>query len=369
MAAAGAVALVAAAPPGWARPLVAQERPPAQSSLPAQDSSGARSPARARDRTGWRTPASVRISTDNDAYLFWRPPWDRTDHEYTSGARGTAEYAGPSGILPLARWRRPCREPESCVSHSYSLGQEIYTGEPPPTPGVAPAGHPSRRTNAAWLYVEAAEHDSAGGDAREVSVRVGVVGPPALGEPMQQFFHVIGPKYPLPVDWSHQLPFEPGVVATVARRRVIAKAGDPLADGAAAGAALTARGSASLGTILTGASGGVTALGVVPLRRERQGGWWPRVALWADATAYGVLRDEFLDGTFFRSSPRLAKRPFYGEGALSLGVWWSKLRLGYRVVRTGPRYDQQGAPFTWGTLTAEWRPRRPGCSPPGCPRR
>ncbi|MEA3246954.1 MAG: DUF2219 family protein [Gemmatimonadota bacterium] len=308
--------------------------------------------------TGWRQPTSVRISTDNDAYLFWLPPWERTDHEYTAGARGTAEYAGPSGVLPLARWRRPCREPAACMRHSFSLGQELYTGEPPPTPGVAPAAHPSHRTNAAWLYVEAAERDSIAGDAREVSVRVGVVGPPALGEPMQQFFHVIGPKYPLPVDWNRQLPFEPGFVATVARRRVLVSAGEPGASGTPGGAALTARGSASLGTILTGASGGLTALGVFPLAGASQSGRWPRVSVSADATAYGVLRDEFLDGTFFRSSPRLAKRAIYGEGALSLGLWWSEVRLGYRVARTGARYDLQGAPFNWGTLTAEWRPPR-----------
>ncbi len=343
-------------------PAFAQAPPPGQSAPPGQDSSETEPRAEQRERAGWRRPGTVRVATDNDAYLFWRKPWERTDHEYTSGARGTVEYAGPSDVLPLARWRRTCGEPRPCVSHSFSLGQELYTGEPPPAPGVEPAAHPSYRTNAAWLYVEAAERDSTGRDAREVSVRVGVVGPPALGEPMQQFFHVIGPKYPLPVDWSRQLPFEPGVVVTVARRRIVARTGDPdagggRATGSGAGAALSVYGNASLGTILTGASGGLTALGVFPIADAAHGARWPRVAVSVEATAYGVLRDEFLDGTLFRSSPRVAKRPLYNEGRLAVELWWSRLRLGYRVAQTGPRYRLQDAPLTWGTLVAEWRPR------------
>jgi hypothetical protein len=347
-----------------ALPLV-QAPPPAQSAAPpGPDSADTQQvPPRGRRTASWRRPATVSISTDNDAYLFWRKPWERTDHEYTSGARGTVEYAGPSGVLPLARWRRACDDPRPCVSHSFSLGQELYTGEPPPAPGVAPAAYPSHRTNAAWLYVEAAERDSVGRDVREVSARVGVVGPPALGGPMQEFFHVIGPRYPLPVDWSHQLPFEPGFVVAVTRRRVVARVGNPdasmerVAEGGASGAAVSVHGSAAVGTIFTGASGGIAALGVLPVAGPSPGARWPRVAVSVEATGYGVLRDEFLDGTFFRSSPRLEKRPFYDEGRVAVELWWSRLRLGYRVAHTGPRYRLQGAPLTWGTLLAEWRPR------------
>jgi hypothetical protein len=298
-------------------------------------------------------PVAVRVSSENDAFLFWRPPWERTDHEYTSGARGSLHYPGRSRLLPVDRIRRVCGG-DACRSHSYALGQEIYTGEPPATAGVEPAEHPSRRTNAAWLYVEAAERDSTGRDVTDITLRVGVVGPPALGKPMQEFFHVIGPEYPLPVDWSTQLPFEPGFVATVARSRRVAAW--PQAE--RVGASLAAHGSASVGTIRTGASAGVRADVIVALRPAQGGARWPRVAAALDVTGHGVLRDEFLDGTFFRSSPSLPKHPAYGQGRATLELRWSRVSLGYAVVRTGPQYDGQGAPTTWGTLMAEWRPAR-----------
>ncbi|HVZ49764.1 MAG TPA: lipid A-modifier LpxR family protein [Gemmatimonadaceae bacterium] len=297
-------------------------------------------------------PSAVRVSTDNDAFLFWRPPWERTDHEYTGGARGTLTWTGAARLLPLGALRPACATTggDGCASHSYALGQELYTGEPPPTPGVAPDPHPSHRTNAAWLYVEAAERDSAGADVTAFAIRVGVVGPPALGEPMQQFFHVIGPRYPLPVDWRKQLPFEPGFIVTAARTHVLATLGDL----ARSGAALSARGSASLGTILMGAEAGVTALAATRLG-ERDGAW-PRVIVRGDAALHGVARDEFLDGTLFRPSPRLAKNPAYAEFGGALELRWSRLGVSYRVTRTGERYRLQDAPTLWGTLAAEWRP-------------
>lgn len=297
-------------------------------------------------------PSAVRVSTDNDAFLFWRPPWERTDHEYTGGARGTLEYPGRAGLLPLGRLRAACDGAPACRSHSYSLGQEIYTGEPPSTPGVAPAKHPSHRTNAAWLYVEGAEHDSIGPHVTDFSLRVGVVGPPALGEPMQQLFHVIGPKYPLPVDWHTQLPFEPGFVATVRHSRTIATIGDA----ASAGAALAVRGGLSVGTILTGVTAGVSGVGVVMLARGIHYKIWPRVVVGASADLHGVVRDEFLDGTFFHASDRLEKNAAYAVGGASLALRWPRLGLSYRVTRTGPQYRLQGAPTLWGTLAAEWWP-------------
>jgi hypothetical protein len=184
------------------------------------------------------------------------------------------------------------------------------------------------------------------------AMRVGVVGPPALGEPMQQFFHVIGPRYPLPVDWREQLPFEPGFIATAARTRVLATLGDP----ARSGAAVSARGAVSVGTILTGADAGVAALAATPLGGGGSNGAWPRVLARGDATIHAVARDEFLDGTLFRPSPRLAKNPAYAEFGGGVELRWSRIAVSYRITRTGERYRLQDAPTLWGTLAAEWRP-------------
>lgn len=302
---------------------------------------------------GAQQPRAVRISTDNDAFIFWRPPWQRTDHEYTGGARGTLVYAGRAPLMPRRLVGRvDAGAPSAGVSHSYSLGQQLYTGEPPVSPGVAPAKHPSQRTNAAWLYLEAAERDSTAVGVTDYTIRLGVVGPPALGGPTQDFFHVIGPKYPLPVDWREQLPFEPGFVLTATRTRVVASRGG----GARAAVDVALRGSASLGTILTGVEGGIGATASTQLGSGSDDNLWPRVVVAVGTNVHAVGRDEFLDGTFFRPSPRLARKAVYADGSATLALRWRRLGVLYRVTRTGEQYRLQQAPTLWGTLAAEWTP-------------
>lgn len=298
-------------------------------------------------------PLAVRIGSDNDAFTFWLPPWQRTDHEYTSGVYGTLEYAGGSSVLPLGRQRKAhCGAVPSCAVHSFSLGQALYTGEEPPAPGLVPPRHPSRRPNAGWLYIEAAERDSAGRDMTEYRLDAGVVGPPALAEPIQRFFHEIGPAYPKPVDWRHQLPFEPGVTATMVRTHVVAAFGDAMG----ARGAIAMRGSVSLGTILTGATAGGTGSVSVPIGPAAHDKLWPRLAFSADADLHGVLRDEFLDGTFFRSSDHIAKNAGYDQERASLELQWTRFSAAFRATRAAPQYRLQQAPMVWGTLAVEWRP-------------
>ena len=299
-------------------------------------------------------PAVFRVSADNDGFNFWTPPWTRTDHEYSSGVWGTIEYAGTSPFLPLSALRvRRCRT-DGCATHSVTLGQSMYTGESPPTLGVAPPEHPSLRQNAAWLYVEAAERDSTGDAVNEFRLAVGVVGPPALGEPIQKFFHVIGPMYPLPVDWRTQMPFEPGFVATVARTTRVGGFGD--ANGVHG--LLRTRIAAALGTILTGATVGASGEVGIPVGPAARNAAWPHVVFGAEVVGHGVIRDEFLDGTFFRSSRRLAKNRVYDEERASIELRWSFGTVAYRATRSGPQYNLQRAPMSWGTLYAEWRPSR-----------
>lgn len=281
------------------------------------------------------------------------PSWQRADHEYSSGAWGTVEYPGRSGLLPLGRFRfATCAGSDRrCATHSFTLGQLLYTGEAPPSPGVAPPAHPSLRPNAAWLYVEAAERDSVGATIDEYRLAVGVVGPPALGGPLQRFFHFIGPLYPRPVDWSRQLPFEPGFIASMERTRIVSAFGDSTH----VNGAFLARGGASIGTILTGVTAGGSASVSIPLRGAPESGYWPTVVFSADVAVHGVLRDESLDGTLFRSSDHVEKNWVYDQERASLALRWSRITVAYRATRAGLQYRLQQAPTAWGTLAAEIR--------------
>ena len=305
-------------------------------------------------------PSTVRVSADNDAFNFWLPPWERTDQEYTSGVQGTVGYEGRSRLLRrfMPSVGATCGASAPCARHSFTLGQAIFTG--PAGSAASQSGMASgagtgvaRRTrpNAGWLYLEASDRDSAGAIVTELSVAVGVVGPPALGETMQRFFHSMGAEFQRPVDWSRQLPFEPGFVARYTRT-VYAY---PWVDNDTWRAVPFTSLGAAVGTIRTeGVAGaGIRTDATLPGYASR---WYvPLVEVSFDMHARGVIRDEFLDGAFFRSSERVPRRPFVLEQRFGIGLRWQQLSLGYRVIHAGRLYDAQPEDARWGALAAEWR--------------
>jgi hypothetical protein len=303
---------------------------------------------------GAQAPRAIRVGADNDAFSFWIPPWDRSDREYTSGVYGTLEYDGRSRWLNHRWLRRPeCADPCATSSHSFSIGQAIYTGSfayeiETGMPIEGSVGRP----NAGWLFVTLSDRDSSARVIEERSIAVGVVGTPALAEPMQQLFHALGPEYQRVQDWSSQLPFEPGFVARYSRETRRYDFGT--VSGWHGG--LAQRLGASLGTIHTGASAGGVVNLIAPPWFVSRSQFVPRLALRADANLQGVLRDEFLDGTFFRSSDRVSKLPFYGEYGFTAELRWSWGSVSYRGAYTGRQYKDQFRPMQWGSFGAEWRP-------------
>jgi lipid A 3-O-deacylase len=295
-----------------------------------------------------QSPRAIRVGADNDAFNFWMPPWDRTDREYTSGVRGTLEYDGGLKFPGLARLRRGVcgASSDGCASRSFSIGQAIYTGDT-----QFPSS--SHRSNAAWLFIEAAERDSSARMVQDVQLAVGVVGPPALGEPMQKLFHSLGPEYQRPVDWRRQLPFEPGFVARLSRTAVNAAFSSSTWSGA-----LTSHIGAALGTIVTSVTAGGGVRAGMQIGGEKAGAWWPRLEVGGELRGHLVARDEFLDGTLFRSSERVPRKPLYDEERLSLGLRWAQLAISYRANRTGLQYTGQPAAAEWSAIDLEWRPRR-----------
>jgi lipid A 3-O-deacylase len=292
-----------------------------------------------------QSPRAIRVGADNDAFNFWMPPWDRTDREYTSGVRGTLEYDGSLNLPGLARLRRGVcgTTVTGCASRSLSIGQAIYTGD---------TQFPSstHRPNAAWLFVEAAERDSSARVIQEVQLAVGVVGPPALGEPMQKLFHALGPEYQKPVDWRRQLPFEPGFVARLSRTTTHAGFQASTWNGA-----FTSHLGGALGTIVTSVTGGGGVRAGMQLGGAKSGSWWPRLEVGGEVRGHLVARDEFLDGTAFRSSERVPRKAFYDEERLSLGLRWAQITISYRATRTGLQYTGQPAAAEWSAIDLEWR--------------
>jgi hypothetical protein len=285
--------------------------------------------------TPWVAQAqrAVKVRADNDAFNFWQAPWNRPDEEYTSGVRLELDVDGRLPWPGRALRTGDCDAGRTaCVEHSYSLGQDIYTGARKRGETLQQAG---ARPDAGLLWVSAAELAVHGNRVTEMRATLGITGRPALAAPMQRFFHGIAPGWNKPIDWSLQLPTEPVFGVSLDQRR-------PRAFGAAV---LEPHAGASLGTLLTEARGGMGASYAV--RR-----WF---YLLSDATARGVARSEVLSGTFFRPSERVPLRPLVTELQFGARGTWHRLSLAWIAHQTSAEYAGRTKGHTWSTLEAEWR--------------
>lgn len=297
----------------------------------------------------WSTAAqaqrAVRVRADNDAFNFWQAPWNRPDEEYTSGVRATLELDG--GAAWMRPWRSPWRSPRQacasphdvCASHSFTVGQDIYTALRTRTHPVPNAG---ARPDAGILWIEAADRVTRAQRSSELRWTLGITGRPALAAPMQRFFHGFAPGWNRPTDWSRQLPTEPVFAVAYDERRVRRLGAFDLQPHAGA----------SLGSLLTEARAGLGA------QWGRLGDARANVALVADVTVRGVVRNESLSGTLFRGSDRVALRPLVGEAEGGVRTRWRRLGLSWKAHVTGAEYAMRRGTHAWSTLEAEWWPSR-----------
>jgi hypothetical protein len=325
--------------------------------LGAPDAARAQGPRDSTPRTaaselGW---SRLRVSHDNDALDVWLAPWYRPDEEYTGGVRAEAERPG------AAWWRRligtakpPCanRRSDPCATRTFAFGQQIYTaarhiGDT----GVAPGSRP----NAGWLYLEETERIVAPLSLTAFTVTVGVTGEPALASTTQRVAHGYAAAYNRPIDWSRQVPFEPGVDLTLLRTGRI-----PLSAGTAWSLDVLPRAGVRLGTVHTDATAGVAARASWPGSDPFLAGAMPRgfqVELQGGGDVRGVARNAFLDGTLFSPSVHVAKRPVVGSWEGALTVRYQRGALTYRAHGDGPEHMGRTGPHVWGSVQAEWRLR------------
>jgi lipid A 3-O-deacylase len=293
---------------------------------------------------------SVSVRADNDAFNFWKPPYNRPDEEYTSGVRGSLAYLGAAW---WERWlHRTCAVScENGASHTFAIGQDMYTGTLVPGDTMH---EPGTRPNAAWLYLQETSRITTADRLDETSLSVGVTGPPALGEAMQRFFHNLAPDLNRPLNWSEQVPFEPGIILSYDRTQRIAAVGDTMHFAFD----VQPHAGASFGNILTEARAGLR----VRVGYALQHPWQPlaeratpEISFFADVTGHGVLRNAFLAGTLFSDSPHVTERPFVAEYQLGLLVRYERLTLRYSMDQIGSEYFSRPNGHAWSRLAVEWQ--------------
>jgi lipid A 3-O-deacylase len=291
-----------------------------------------------------QTPYTASLRVDNDAFDFWMLPWNRPDEEYSSGVRIALE----GGDAPA--WARRLLNRPACVvaaqrcrSERLEIGQNLYT---PARSSDNPVPGPGARPNAGWLYVSQTARALSSSRSDELTVTIGVTGPPSLGEVTQRIAHGVAPSLNRPADWSEQIRFEPGVILGYEQKWRIGTH-----DQRRFGFDLIPRWGASVGNVSTFAEAGFQLRAGWHLRHP----WLPEggpveVALAGGLSARAVARDLFLDGNTFGDGPNVGHEALLGAGDVGVQVRLRRIFLAYRAVNDTRSYANGPKWHPWASM-------------------
>ncbi len=305
---------------------------------------------------------SVSLTTENDKYLAG------TDRYYTNGFKLSALSAPLSNFtdeeVPApVRWIASQLTSLVPAGHDaklgLSLGQNIYT----PSDIHTPTPNPADRPYAAWLYVGAAfqSYDLADGTLDTLDVQVGMVGPAALGEKIQNGVHdIIHVRHAL--GWSHQIHNEPGLVLAYTRKWRFETEGAHTG----LGADLIPHAGLSLGNAFTYANAGLaTRIGwrlpadfgtdlIHPSGDSNSDRPGLGVHIFGAVDGRAVARDITLKGNSFRDSASVTKKNFVVDLQIGLAVGDKTWQLTYsQAVRT-KEFNGQAHDDNFGSISVSF---------------
>lgn len=270
---------------------------------------------------------TITLRFDNDI-LALRGRGAPPDYDYTQGLHLTAEFH----VLPRPFRRWMSAEEPSGARTRLGVGQRIYT---PRQDGSEPV--PGERPYAGWLFMGADVLIPLSGIEHRIGVELGVTGPAALGELVQNGFHrLVGSTQQ--EGWNHQLQ---GELAGLVRYG----AAWPQEFG---GVHVRPQGEIGVGTLWSGAAGGLDLrFGAPPEAR----------GLYAEGQVRQewVARNLFLDGNTFHESVRAEKRAWVSEVGVGIGYGLEGWALEYRFIVRSREYDAQPGPHGYGSVALKWR--------------
>jgi len=292
-----------------------------------------------------------------------------TDKYYTSGVRLSwlnMDIETPQ-ILKSVNDRTPLFKHNDTSVAVYSIGHNIYT----PADITIEANQDDDRPWAAWLYTSASLTTLQDNHIDEFEATLGVVGPEALGKPIQRFIHSNVTGDP-PRGWKNQLDFEPGLILSAQRRWPGALKTKIDAGISEYTLRATPHINASLGNIYTYAGTGFT-VSLTPYK-DRFQDTPPRVRpampgtgyfsepshsftwqLFAGAEGRAIARNIFLDGNSFRDSHSVDKKYFVADLNAGAALTWKDYRLSYTVNYRTEEFHRQSEPSIFGSLNLSTR--------------
>lgn len=293
-----------------------------------------------------------------------------TDGHYTHGSRldwvsDKAGAGGPDFVRDTLQFLFPFGDIRN-GRIGFALGQNIYTAQD--TEREDP--DPDDRPYAGWLYVGASLHGETprgNGDfdtLDSVELDVGIVGPQAFGEQVQNGYHSLA-GFGHAEGWDHQLKNEPAVVVFASRTWRSA----PLSLGPVQFDALP-QVDGSLGNVsIHAGAGGVLRVGhgldvdygpsrnppsssAAPvINPERDFAWYGFAGVNGRAVAHNI----FLDGNTFVDSPGVDREVFVGDFRFGLAMIYSGWRLEFAETVRTKEFKEQDSVDRFATLTLSAR--------------
>jgi lipid A 3-O-deacylase len=293
------------------------------------------------------------------------------DRNYTNGIQ--VSYLHADGYVP--RWARFLTssiltpldhifmQPGWTFNFGFTAGQQIYT--PANISLVVP--DPNDRPYAGWLYTGALMHFRHTEWLHSFQLLLGVIGPPSLAEQTQKWVHqILG--IPKPQGWGAQLKTEPTLSLFYEGKyrlwSVNWSEGNRFID-------VFPYAGASFGNVFIYAGGGggfrigyhlsddfgtaalapVRVDGFLGVSGEEPETHFFETYLFFNGEVRGVLRNIFLDGNTFVSSPSIPKRFFVLEWEMGGLIRLGRFSMAWRQVTQSPEFDQQGVAQVYGTLS------------------
>jgi hypothetical protein len=294
------------------------------------------------------------VFTANEENDFFSLP--ETDKHYTQGIHFSLLWPDnevPWPARPLA-WTPPLGLQEPIQKFGFELGQDLYT----PINLTTSALVTNDRPYAGWLYIGGLREDRGVTTAHQIptldryEIELGVVGPWALGEDAQNWWHqFIGSG--LANGWGHQLQNEPGLLLRLDRTWRIAD----WDEGNGLHLQVLPRAGAALGNIQTSARLGTTVrfgrnipdefAAAIPPRH----GWY----VFSDVGGRGVLYNEFLDGDLFHASHSVSREPGVLELRAGIVFELGHAEISYTYVYLNKEFKQQSVYDAYGSLNYRYR--------------
>lgn len=273
----------------------------------------------------------------------------RTDRYYTSGIKFGGGAPFDMLQLPAAELLGRLAPKGRGPTHlGLFVGQNLYTPKSIETAQAQPLDRPW----AAWLYLGGVAQHARGNRLDTVEIDIGLVGPAALGKEIQSAWHrLIGA--PQPRGWQHQIPNEPAFLASY-----MAKSKHALGSAQGLDLELVPHGGVTIGTVLTLARGGgllrlgrhMTGFGLDTIepggamlqnmRRDVEPARAPGIEwyVFAGVDYRLVAHNIFLDGTVFRDSPGVIRRPHVYDLSAGFSLRVDALRLSLTRVRRSEEF-------------------------------